>query len=264
MKVTSITIGIPKYSHLEPETANSIKALEKALAGKIKIFVEEHVSACLPVARNSLMQKCLVNKSEIFVGFDADTSFTVEQFAKAVDNFEANPDVEVMFASYIPKGYTDVYGAGNFHSMSPGDIDTDAFVKAKDVGIVTDIDWAGSNFFITSATTIQKFEGEGFYSPRIRKKDGKMKVIAEDIGFCLLLKEMGISFALDTSVIMANNYRPEEVWVKERSRLVRLTLPMNVVPLILKSFEDLAHKVAVPLIQTVEHQVIAQTYIDKK
>lgn len=263
MKITSITIGIPKYSHLEPETANSIKELEKALAGKINVKVEEHVSACLPQARNSLMQKCLDNHSELFVGFDADTSFTPQQFAKAVDDFESHPEIEVMFSAYVPKGFEDVYGAGKFHSQFPGDIDENSFVKAEDQGVLEDINWAGSNFFILTADTIRKFKAEGFYSPRIERKDGSVKVIAEDIGFCCLLKELDIPFAVNTSVVMQNNFRPEETWIRERSRLVRITLPTIVVPTVLKSFEELSYKIATTLIESVKQQVAVQTYIEK-
>ncbi len=260
MKITSITIGIPKYSHLEPETANSIKELEKALSGKINVKVEEHVSACLPQARNSLMQKCLDNQSELFVGFDADTSFTPQQFAKAVDDFESHPEIEVMFSAYIPKGFEDVYAAGKFHSQFPGDIDENSFVKAEDQGVLEDINWAGSNFFILTADTIRKFKAEGFYSPRVERKDGSVKVIAEDIGFCILLKELNIPFAVNTSVVMGNNFRPEETWIKERSSLCRLTFPLEVVPTVIKSFDELKHKVAVPLIKSIKEQLQAQLY----
>lgn len=258
--ISSITIGIPKYSHLEPETFNSIQALRQTVKGA-NLFLEQITSSCLPVGRNTLLKKCLENKSEIFVGFDADISFTPEQFLKAVAVFlEVNNFIDVLFCSYEPKGHSDIHCAGKFHEGFSGDVNKNAYVPKSAKGLIYDIDWAGSGFFIIGAETIRELEGELFCSPRITTHEGKSRVIPEDVGACVLLKELGFRIALDADNVMQHHVRPEEHWIKTREDVKRLTLPDHTVAHLINSLMQLPNNADVEVLRSIKLQIEQQNY----
>jgi len=253
-----IMTAVPFYRDIEPETSQSIQALNS-----IHSFSFEHhaiKNSSLTRTRNHIMQLCIDTGADFLLGVDSDTKFTNADFLTAWEYMQKE-NLDIIFCSYRAKEDLEKLAAGKFVEGFPGD----PILKDPVQNLtLEEEDWCSVVFFIISRKLIEKLEGSWFRCMPYKRSDGKPDTTPEDIGFCLYLKENNIPIRVLHGTGIEHIVRADEGALDPNSKTVTLKLPKSFIPTLIKKLEEIPFNLGKLIMPLIGKQLDAQGFGKQK
>jgi len=203
-KIVSVLIGTPYHSRIEPDCSRCIAQLG-GIPG-FKFYTSQVKGSNIHILRNKLYKELLETECDLFLGVDADTAFTPQNFLQLYKQ-HTEKNLPLVFGVYSLKG-TNFLDAGKFKSGFPGEIG-DRFLQSS--GGLNKVDWTGMGFYIITRSLVEKIGSPWFDGPSYKRSDGSVDTAQDDISFCLRLKRRNEKILVDCDCKVEHLYRPDEI-----------------------------------------------------